>query len=166
MGKRLTLAQIKHKVEQLARQRGLSLDSITSESVTAEKVDAGTIEGDEITHTGAIEPWMKHTSDRVGVDSFDTWRQPDEDKPMMVVVTASAETDGDSAANIRFRIDLSGGTSSDYRHIIAYQFQTTSGVRQQSTATVILPPGASYKIENWSDPNGTNTLFENREIVL
>jgi len=99
--------------------------------------------------------------------SFDTWRAPDANRPVLVAADSKTVTDGTDRAWVSFEVDESGGTSPDYRLRLSYADPGLgSGGEGWGSVTHLLPPGASYRIENTSDPSSSNLISDNREMVL
>lgn len=98
--------------------------------------------------------------------AFDTWRTPNSTFATDVSVRAFAETDGSSAGFINLEVDESGGTTYDYILRVAFaDAGLGSGGLGDSTTSTVIPPGASYRVTNQSDPNNGNTTGAIRETT-
>lgn len=162
MVKGVNLAQLKHKVEKLARQKGLSLDSIASK--TGSFSDSLTLSGD---------PVLKITDDATREASFDTWYESNKDRPSLLIVSARAITDGVGDAHIDIWVDNDIGQYNNYdrEYTIAYADANATAddgnnVAIEDTATVFLPAGSQWQVLNDTDPTGNNFLNSAREVVL
>lgn len=100
--------------------------------------------------------------------AFDTWRTPNANRPVLVTVTVSVFTNGSLFGRVDVFVDESGGTTSDYIYEIAFvDDDWSSGTSNgQYTATFLVPSGGSYRIQNASDPTGTNSIRAHREFVF
>lgn len=97
---------------------------------------------------------------------FGSWQQPDADRSVLVLVEARAETDGTSKGSVILEVDDSGGTSADDTFTVSSQAPTTAGDNNEGSAAALVPAGGQYQINNNSDPNNGNTLFDVREVTL
>lgn len=99
---------------------------------------------------------------------FDSFRTPDADRPTLVVVEATVQTDGTSDGTVTFEVDTDGGTAADYTLTVAnIPSDNTGGTATTGTiGGVTVPAGASYQVANASDPNAANSLDTVRETTL
>lgn len=99
---------------------------------------------------------------------FGTWRQVDADAPALLVVAATAETDGTAAGNVTVQVDEDGGTTADYTlPVVEVPADNAAGTSESGTvAGIYLPGGAQYQVQNASDPNAANSLDVVREVTL
>lgn len=156
----------------------LQWDDSASEWVSAGAVN---LNGNDVTGVGALDansistggatinskPAFSGGSTSAASPGFDNWTQISADKPAVVEIRATAETDGSSNAQIGVEVDESGGTTSDYTFLIGYaDGNDPSGTRDRQLSTVYVPPGAQYRITNQIDPNSGNTIGAVRELVL
>lgn len=99
---------------------------------------------------------------------FGAWRQVDPDKPALVTVAATAETDGTSDGEILLDVDEDGDSVADYTltvvDVVADHAAGTAFA--DVVASLYLPAGAQYQIRNVSDPNANNSLDNVREVTL
>jgi hypothetical protein len=118
-----------------------------------------TIAGDD----AAVAPGTSTSSS----PGFGSWTQASADRPAVVTVAVTAQTDGTSDAIVNFQVDEDGGTTEDYSlGIITVANEMTAGADLTATATFVVPAGAQYQILNASDPNGANSLNTVREFTL
>lgn len=146
MGKTVTRSQLKHKVEQLARTVGLDLPGLT-------------IGG---------SPALTYGGQTTVSPGFGTWRNPNPDRPVLAVISATVQSDGTANGRVAVDADLSGGTTADFTEQVAWIDADISngGHEDSGTHILVVPPGASYRVVNASDPNAANTLDGIREITL
>lgn len=99
---------------------------------------------------------------------FGTWRTPHSERATMVIIDVSAFTDGTTDGIVRFQIDQSGGSTADETYTIAFSDDagTSSNTQIRTTSTFMIPPGASYQVENNSDPNSSNAINQITEYTL
>jgi hypothetical protein len=99
-----------------------------------------------------------------GLDTFATVSAT---APALLTVTAAAETDGGSFGKLRLAVDQSGGTTPDfsYRFVTASD-QLPSGAREINSVTVMLQPGAQFKVENTGDPVNDNFIRDVRAFLF
>jgi len=99
--------------------------------------------------------------------SFGDYEQVSADRPAIVLMQGTASTDGSTDAEINISVDESGGTVVDYTIPLARASATlTSGSLITSTATLLLPAGAQYRVENTADPNNINSFSIERVFEL
>lgn len=138
---------------------GNDLSGVGTLTSTAVNTDSGTVNGD--TMVGFP------TSTQTVSTSFGTWTTADANRPTLLVIEVIAVTDGSSDGIIDMDVDESGGTTNDYRVLLAKCIsERSSGDDRRSTVMVPLPAGASFKIRNFSDPNNGNSIDEVRKLVL
>lgn len=99
---------------------------------------------------------------------FGAWRQPDADKPVVLTVAATGETDGTSDGEVVLDVDEDADGVADYTlpvvDVVADHAAGTSF--SGSVAGLYLPAGAQYQVRNVSDPNANNSLDTVREVTL
>lgn len=121
-------------------------------------VESATIDG----KTGDGTP---DTSTDASSTGFGTWRTPSSDRPVTVLLQASVETDGTTSARINLLVDEGGGTSADYAIEVAFADDGLgSGGVGRGSPEWTLPPGASYQIQNLTDPNNNNAISNWQEF--
>jgi len=104
--------------------------------------------------------------------AFNTWRTPSsargDNRPTWVEVECEVATDGTNSGSATVEVDESGGTTVDYRLSVAYvnDLWSSSDSRVDDSTTCLIPNGASYRIRNNQNPEGTNTIREHREFVI
>lgn len=99
--------------------------------------------------------------------AFGNFNTPSDDRPTLVTVEATAETDGTSAGHVEVDVDESGGTTADYSlSIVEVASDNATGTSETGTLTFYVPAGASYQVANTSDPNTNNSLDNTREVTL
>jgi len=127
-------------------------------NVGALEADSGTVDSKEIPGYGTS------TS---GVLSFGDWETVSADRPARLSLTANVKTDGTTSGYIKVEVDESGGTSSDYDMPLALaSFSLGAASRIFASREVTLPPGASYRVVNETDPTGGNTFELERIFEL
>lgn len=99
---------------------------------------------------------------------FDAWREVDAEKPALVTVAATAETDGAAAGEVVLDIDEDGDGAADYTlTVVAVAADHSAGTAfADAIASHYLPAGAQYQVRNASDPNAVNSLDTVREVTL
>ena len=131
----------------------------TSEFTNLQSVstDSATVDGKDVPGYGASNS---------AAPGFDSWTTPDASRPSEVLFYVRSETDGTNPGTIDVNVDESGGTTADYSIRIAHADPNLgSGLRDFGTITIPHQPGAAYLIENVSDPNNANTIFDVREFI-
>lgn len=98
--------------------------------------------------------------------AFDTWRTPNNNRAVVVVVQVLVETNGSVNGIVFLDVDESGGTTADYSLEAHSDEINGSGAENYETLTTIIPPGGSYRINNSSDPNTANAIEVHRELPL
>lgn len=132
-------------------------NAITSGSVST---GSGTVDGDEMVGFPA-------TSSAITYTLGDGWTTADASRPVLLLVEASAETDGTNRGEVRVEVDESGGTATDYEIATAYvDASNPSGTTVFEAQTVPLPPAAQFRVVNVSDPNAANRISNIRKFVL
>jgi len=96
---------------------------------------------------------------------FGTWIEADANRPVFLLIEIDTETDGSQEAAIFIDVDESGGTTEDYA-IECRTEDSTDGTRENETVSVLLPPGAQYRIRNVFDPKGLNSIQNVRQFTL
>jgi len=98
---------------------------------------------------------------------FDTYTQVDANNPSLLLVTITATTDGNTEARIQVNIDESGGSAVDYIALRAFVSDSAANFESHSASSCVpLPPGATFEIENASDPNGSNKILLSRAVII
>lgn len=99
--------------------------------------------------------------------AFDSPRVPNSNRPVFLVVEASAFTDGSIHGDVRLKVDEGSDASYDYFHSVAFSPEELgSGAAVSATTSTIIPAGGGYAIENTDDPTGNNAINSIREFVL
>lgn len=99
--------------------------------------------------------------------SFGDWEQVSAERPARLSLQGEVETDGTDFGRIVVQIDESGGTTADSFQILANaQPSLGAGAIIETGRSFLLPAGAQYRIENNSDPNGTNDFTVERIFTL
>jgi len=131
---------------------------ISEADVTALSAVSGSVNGDEMVG-------FPGTSSSAGL-SFGSWTTVDSNRPVWLLLSVIAQTDGSTDASVYIDIDESGGTTADY----SQQARAEAGVGPGSvsilTATFPLPIGASVQVRNNNDPNGGNSIAIDRVFQL
>ncbi len=99
--------------------------------------------------------------------AFDTWRTPNPDRPTFIVANFQVYTDGTDLGRVIWGVDESGGTSVNFD--IRFIAPSDWGQNVQpygASSSLIVPAGASYIIQNDSDPSGNNNISTIREFTL
>lgn len=85
----------------------------------------------------------------------------------LVLVEATAETDGASIGNVEVDVDEDGGTTADYSVSVAnVDSDANAGTAEDDTALIPVPDGGAYQVANDSDPNTNNAINTVREFSL
>jgi hypothetical protein len=99
---------------------------------------------------------------------FGAWRQADADKPALVTVAATAETDGTNDGEVVLDVDEDGDGVADYTlplvDVVADHAAGTAFA--DVIASLYLPAGGEYQVRNVSDPNAVNSIDTVREVTL
>jgi len=98
---------------------------------------------------------------------FGTFTQVSADKPSILLCRTSAFTDGNTAGDIRLKVDESGGTTPDYighRVLASKNLPSTTVISEVNT--ILLPAGAQFVIDNFLDPTGDNAINLVRAAVI
>lgn len=99
--------------------------------------------------------------------AFNTYRTPNASRVTWVVVTVVVSSDGTTNGEVRAEVDESGGTTADYYfHEIKAAVDTSGSGSTRGNFSFPIPPGASYRIANTSDPNTANAIDAHREFTL
>lgn len=97
---------------------------------------------------------------------FGAWTTADTNRPTLLIVEGTAETDGTSEGKIVLDVDKSGGTTADYTMTVTEVDPALgTGVSRTDESTVYIPPGGQYQIRNVSDPNAVNATGPVREVT-
>lgn len=98
--------------------------------------------------------------------ALNTWRTPNANRPVQVVVELRVQTDGTTSGELSFDVDESGGTTVDFGLRIIADAAGGSDFDIVTPVTWTIPAGGSYKIDNVSDPNSVNAIEDHREFTL
>ena len=111
---------------------------------------------------------LEERSESSASPGFGSWRNPNADRPTLLFVAASAQTDGTTEGDVQVQVDKSGGAASDYEVPVANTPADNSGGATQEGASggLYIPAGGSYQIVNVDDPNGANSILDVREATL
>lgn len=97
---------------------------------------------------------------------FGTWTTANANRPTLLIVEGTAETDGTSEGKILLDVDKSGGTTADYSMtVVEVDPALGTGVSRSDESIVYVPPGGQYQIRNASDPNVINSISTVREVT-
>lgn len=98
--------------------------------------------------------------------AFDTWRTPNADRTVFVMIAILVQTDGTSDAEVELQLDESGDEVSDYEFRVVAEADLFTGATSVGQLSAIIPPGGAYRISNVSDPDNANTIQDSREYIL
>lgn len=134
--------------------------SNTLDNIAALSTDAGTVDGDEMVG-------FPSTTSTTSLTLGGSFTVVDANRPVILIVEARTETDGSTPGQVNARVDESGGSSFDYQITISFADDALpSGTLVIESTFIYLPPGASVKISNNTDPNNSNQINDQRKIVL
>ena len=141
-----------------ALETAVPIDTGSNNITTTGTVSTGTLEADAT---------LKGASRQDGDLSFDDWETNNHEAVQEIEMVTRAETDGSSTGRIRLQIDYGGGTSPDKNINLAFAHPSLpSGTIVDEYSSIKIPPGASYRVQNFSDPNENNEFRLENEWLL
>lgn len=131
-------------------------------AVTTPKLANGAVTIDKV----GFDPLVTATSSSDPSLSVNTWRTPNANRPVHVLVAGQASTDGAIAGYLLASVDESGGTTADYGFYVAYADEALgSGGIDLGSASFVVPPGGAYQVFS-ANSGGNNNLSPVRETVM
>lgn len=109
---------------------------------------------------------LRDTSEASAAPGFGAWTEVSADRPSLVIIDASATTDGAADGQVDVQVDQSGDQAADYTTSVVADLDGGAGFSARETQTVYLPPGGHYQIANTTDPSAANAINNVRHVTL
>jgi len=94
------------------------------------------------------------------------WTEEDPNRPCLIEMSVTVETDGITAGTIEIGVDYDGGSTADYTATVEANAAHNAGAAATAPITVYLPPGATIDITNLNDPNVNNAITDSHKAVM